>query len=166
MEVASVSSSWVLSTSPSIRFAPSRPAMMQAEDEPRPRAIGMALVWTSLRGGMVLPTLSNSPWPSGRPDWSRRGGCGCRPPPRCPDGRSLRRSRYCTRSQPDPAHRSRSRCWHWWPGRKLLSSSQFPLFSRSGVLRQAAEHQLHAAAHGLYLAGCFGRALSSALSTK
>ena len=61
MEVASVSSSCVLSTSPSIRFAPSRPAMMQAEDEPRPRAMGMALVWTSLRGGMVLPTLSNRP---------------------------------------------------------------------------------------------------------
>ncbi len=35
--------------------------MMQAEDEPRPRAIGMALVWTILRGGMVLPTLSNRP---------------------------------------------------------------------------------------------------------
>ena len=61
MAVASVSSSCVLSTSPSIRFAPSRPAMMQAEEEPRPRAMGMGFVWVILRGGICLPTFSNSP---------------------------------------------------------------------------------------------------------
>ena len=61
MEVASVSSSWVLSTSLSIRLAPNRPAMMQAEEEPRPLAMGMGFVCTILRGGMVLPTLSNRP---------------------------------------------------------------------------------------------------------
>ena len=59
MAVASVSSSWVLSTSPSIRLAPSRPAMMQADEEPRPRAMGMGLVWTIFKGGMRLPTRSN-----------------------------------------------------------------------------------------------------------
>ena len=62
MEVASVSSSCVLSTSPSIRLAPSRPAMMQAEEEPRPRAMGMGFVWVILRGGICLPTFSNRPF--------------------------------------------------------------------------------------------------------
>jgi len=35
--------------------------MMQADEEPRPRAMGMGLVWVILRGGICLPIFSNSP---------------------------------------------------------------------------------------------------------
>ena len=58
MAVARVSIWRWVSGLPSSAFAPSRPATMQAEDEPRPRAIGISLRWVIRRPLSGIPSWS------------------------------------------------------------------------------------------------------------
>ena len=57
MAVASVSIWRSVSLSPSRALAPMMPATMQAELEPRPRAIGISLRWVMRRPFSGMPQL-------------------------------------------------------------------------------------------------------------